>query len=320
MEKRSREFDILYLLEYQEEIKPKIFNFGLGYTLNGEMISIERIKEYENKLLEPVGKYSFPICSVCGSSALTLYFKCPSCGNRVLTKHDFIVHYECGHLAPVEAFSLDENGSAYICPKCKKKFNKIGIDYGMPGLGFKCESCNYITQYPQIEFECDKGHVLKLHDLNVTVITSYKINQYAANTYKEFFSVYEFLKESFNSYRLLKGERVEVEFFYRLRFGNGETQIIPLLINLKGNTIIVDYLPNVNDMVQWSRIIDRELLMPSSLTVIVTDEPVNERLLKIFNVERIRIIQKDKDWNSAKFAEYLLSLIGEKVLRVVEEA
>lgn len=286
------------------EIKPRIKNLGILYEINGIELTPEKIDKYkESDLLLPASRYSYPACSVCNSTALHIILECPTCKSSMLTKHDMMVHYECNHIAPAEEF---KHGDAlYACPKCRKQLSKVGIDYGRPGFGFRCEKCKFITQYPVIKVECDNGHTSNVYDLNMVIFEGYKVS----STANSLVGVYE---ELVTAAKILKAYDLKAELLYKVTGTSGVVHIIPLMINDAEMSIIIDYMPNPNDAVQWFKIITRSIDLPNLLSIVITDKPLDANILATFNASRIRILY-NKD--GLRISE----LIVREVLRMVED-
>jgi hypothetical protein len=48
-----------------------------------------------------------------------------------------------------------------------QELRRVGIDYGRPGLGFKCFSCHRVFQYPAIILSCEGGHDFKVDEVEL---------------------------------------------------------------------------------------------------------------------------------------------------------
>lgn len=289
------------------EIKPRIKNLGLLYEINGIEFTLEQMNEYKNdELLLPVSTYSYPACSVCNSTALNIIFECPSCKGSTLTKHDMMVHYECNHIATAEEFKPRSGDGMllYTCPKCKKPLSKVGIDYGRPGLGFRCKKCKFITQYPVIKVECDNAHVSNIYDLNMVMVEGYKVSSTASSLAV----VYE---ELVTAAKLLKGYGLEADVLCRVTGTSGAVHIIPFMLKDAGMNLIIDYIQNPNDAMQWFKIVTRSIDLPNTSTIVVIDKPIDTRILATFNAARIRILYNREGLK-------LSQLIVQEVLRMVE--
>ncbi|MEM4285612.1 MAG: hypothetical protein QW684_05355 [Candidatus Nitrosocaldus sp.] len=287
------------------EIKPRIKNLGLIYEINDMELTLEKINEYrENELLLPVSRYSYPACSTCNSTALHIIFECPTCKGRMLTKHDMIVHYECSYIAPADEFKSNYADVLYKCPKCGKQLSKVGIDYGRPGFGFRCEKCKFITQYPVIRVECDNGHTSNIYDLNMVIFEGYKVS----DTVNNLAGVYE---ELVTAAKMLKDYGLKADVLCKVTGASGAVHIIPFMLKDEMN-LIIDYIPNPNDAMQWFKIIARSIDLANALSIVVTDKPIDAHILTTFNTSRIRVIYN-------KDGLRLSELIVQEVLKMVED-
>lgn len=289
-----------------EEIRPKIKSMGLLYDIKGMELTPEQINEWrESELLLQVSRYSYPACNTCGSTALHIIFECPSCRSSMLTKHDIMVHYECSYTAPAEEFrAVSRSDMVHTCPRCGKQFRKVGIDYGRPGFGFRCERCRFITQYPAVKVVCSNDHVSNIYDLNMLMVEGYRVS----STANSLAAVYE---EMVTAAKMLKGHGVEADVLCKVTGTSGAVHIIPLMLKDSSISVMVDYMSRPNDMMQWFRIIARSVDLPDLSTIIVTDEPIDRHILATINTARLRVLYN-------KDGVRISQLIVQEVLRMVE--
>ena len=154
--------------------KPEL---GVCYKVDGVDVPAERIRRLAEKgLLDVTGVVSFGSCSQCGSMRLLTVVRCPSCREQALSKAELIVHYECGHLASINEVIIP-GSDQYRCPKCNKQMKRVGIDYGRPGLGFRCLSCHEVAQYPLVTLMCDQHHESKINEQELLVHPSYRLGR-----------------------------------------------------------------------------------------------------------------------------------------------
>lgn len=154
------------------EFNPSV---GLFYQVDGVEVPAIRMRRLAEKgLLELNGGATFGACSKCSSLNLTATFRCPSCKEQSLSKTDLVVHYDCGHLAPVSEV-FQEGVREYRCPSCHKEMKRVGIDYGRPGFGFICLSCRAVSQFPLLMMTCDKGHESKISEEEMILYPVYKV-------------------------------------------------------------------------------------------------------------------------------------------------
>jgi len=159
-----RQLELLNLMLKQgQEIRPHRVR-GIGIVYTGELTMREdRILSLVRRgFFRIKGHIAFPICPICGDVDLSLNVYCPNCNSQDLLKVDIVVHYECHYSDDISAFRRPEG---LTCPMCEKPLKVVGVDYGRPGISYKCNNCLNTFQLPLIESTCSKGHVLKLDEL-----------------------------------------------------------------------------------------------------------------------------------------------------------
>ncbi len=278
---------VLFRSLHDNMIKPTIKNLGVVYDVNGIELSKEQLSELEHEgLLVGSGYEYYPSCNVCNSMALTTLLLCPSCKSSMLEKHDLIVHYDCGSISSLQEI-VSSNG-IYKCSKCSKSFNRIGIDYGRPGYGFKCIRCNTITQFPLVSIICDKGHSLSPYDLNINKVKCYTLSSEA----KRFAKIYDELLHVKD--RLTRADSIYVDVLYKVKGLSGVEHIVALYIRYKDDiTITIDYIANASVM-DWFRIITKVMDIPNTLSIIITaDEDIESNILSLLNKYKIRLVTLD---------------------------
>lgn len=222
----------------KEPINP-IFRHGAGvvYEIEGVDLSFERIKTYEQeKLLSAAGAKPFPACPKCSSLLLSVQLNCPDCKKQSLARSEIMIHYECEYSGPVEEF-VSQKDAEYVCPKCSKTLKRVGIEYGKPGIGFKCRDCGRVFQYPLVNVACSNGHQSKLDELDLKPFPVYKVNdeiQGFADLADYFLAIQKSLARS----------GVEVEVLARVRGQSGVVHIIPLVVRTEKMQAVVDFILN----------------------------------------------------------------------------
>jgi len=160
-----KQLELLNLvLKEGQEVRPQHIR-GIGIVYNIGELTIR-----EDKLLSLIrrgffrikGHIAFPICPICGDVDLSLNVYCPNCNSQDLLKVDVVIHYECHYADDISAFRRPEG---LTCPVCEKTLKVVGVDYGRPGISYKCNNCTNVFQFPLIGFTCSKGHVLRLDEL-----------------------------------------------------------------------------------------------------------------------------------------------------------
>lgn len=152
-------------------------DLGITYRVDGVSVPADRIKRLaEKSLLDIAGVMSFACCPQCNSMRLLTMMKCPNCHKQTLSKSELVIHYECGHLAPLSEIMVPGTND-YVCSSCGKRMKRVGIDYGRPGLGFRCLSCGEVSQYPQLLLTCGHGHEFRIDEQELRVFPIYKLGK-----------------------------------------------------------------------------------------------------------------------------------------------
>jgi ribosomal protein L37AE/L43A len=227
-----------YAKKSKEPIDP-VFRHGAGvvYEIEGVDLSFERMKSYEHeKFLSAAGAKPFPVCSKCDSLLLSLQLNCPDCKKQSLARSEIMIHYECEYSAPVEEF-MSQKDSEYVCPKCSKTLKRVGIEYGKPGIGFKCRDCGRVFQYPLVNIACNNSHKSKLDELDLKPFPVYKVNdeiQGFADLADYFLAIQKALLKS----------NMEAQVLARMRGQSGVVHIMPLVIKTEKMQAVVDFILN----------------------------------------------------------------------------
>jgi len=273
---------------HDNTIKPTVKNIGLVYDANGVELSKEQLSELESEGLLVVSGYEYyPSCSICGSMALTTLLLCPSCKSSMLEKHDLIVHYDCNSILSLQ--DVVSSDGTYRCPKCSKRFNRIGIDYGRPGYGFKCVKCNTITQFPLVSIVCSNNHLLNPYDLNITKVKSYTLSIEA----KRFVKIYEELLHAKDALTKIYGN-IQVDILYKVRGISGVDHIVALYIRYKDNVVvIIDYIEDANS-IEWFKAIVKVMDIPNTIPIIITSRRVlDDKIPSLLDRYGIRLVILD---------------------------
>ena len=162
----------------QELVPAYRSDLGVVYKVGDIEVPADRVKALTQNegVLDVVGVISFATCPKCESLNLTVLMKCPNCGKQTLSKSEMVIHYECGHLAPLQEI-VKPNENIYTCPKCGKLMKRVGIDYGRPGLGFTCPECKQVSQYPLIKLLCERRHELKVDEPELRTFYVYRLGK-----------------------------------------------------------------------------------------------------------------------------------------------
>jgi hypothetical protein len=197
---------------------------GIVYELgSGFEVSYEKLRQSEKKgLIRGNGFLAFTACPKCENLNLQTQLFCPECKSQALLKSDLLIHYECQSTGPVEEFQSSlRNG--YYCQKCRKELKRVGIDYGNPGIGFKCSSCEKVFQFPLVLSRCDYGHSSRIDELDLKSYPKYTLGGNAKG-------LSTLLVECRNLKSELEKKSMKVKILATLRGASGATHVAPLLL------------------------------------------------------------------------------------------
>ena len=90
-------------------------------------------------------------CPSCGRMAYVIYLRCPECRDLQIAKGDALEHYSCGCIDFRSKF--DKGDGKFICPKCEKGVEAIGVDYRKVGSWYIC-SDNHSFGMPNSRLKC----------------------------------------------------------------------------------------------------------------------------------------------------------------------
>ncbi len=154
------------VLKPGQEIRPHyVRGIGIVYDIGELTIREDKIQSLIRRGFFRIKDYiAFPICPVCGDIDLSLNVYCPNCNSQDLQKVDIVIHYECHYSDDISVFRRPEG---LVCPICEKPLKVVGVDYGRPGISYRCNDCLNVFQFPLIEFRCSNGHLLRLDELAV---------------------------------------------------------------------------------------------------------------------------------------------------------
>lgn len=152
------------LLKPGEELRPEyVRGIGIVYRMGEFTIREERVLTLIRLGLFRIGGHvSFAICPVCGDFDLSVNLFCPNCNSQDLEKVDLVIHYECHYADDVSRFKTPKG---LFCPVCEKPLKVVGVDYGRPGISYRCGRCANVFQFPLFSLTCRAGHVLRLDEL-----------------------------------------------------------------------------------------------------------------------------------------------------------
>ena len=114
-----------------------------------EVDELENLKLHRIMRVDIANKTS--VCPYCGYYNLIFREVCPSCGSVRIRIVEFIHHYSCGYIGPVDEFI---KGDRLVCPKCHEELKHIGVDYDKPLEKYICDDCGARFLEPDIDVLC----------------------------------------------------------------------------------------------------------------------------------------------------------------------
>jgi hypothetical protein len=207
--------------EFRPLLKPEFG--GIVYSFGSVTVPYEKLRVSEKKgLLKSRGFTSFSICPECESLNLRTELACPDCKSRGIVKSDLMIHYECQNTGPIEEFQSNiRNG--YFCQKCRKELKRVGIDYGNPGIGFKCSNCEKVFQFPLVLSQCDANHVSKIDELELKGFPNYVVSKTAKG-------LSTLLIDTHVLQDLLGKNSIKSQILCQLRGASGANHVVPMLL------------------------------------------------------------------------------------------
>lgn len=260
---------------------------GIFYDLEGFNVTYEKLRVAENKgLLKASGSTSFSSCPKCQSHILQVQLVCPDCKFQSIIKSDLLIHYECQNSGPIAEFQSNGH-DGYFCRKCRKELKRVGIDYGNPGIGFKCSSCEKVFQFPLVLSHCDTGHVSKIDELDLKSYPNYVAGENARDLSKV-------LVDSRALHDILKRMNIRSEIMVQLKGASGTNHLVPLLLTVDGGRqVAVEFITDESDIEQ---IILQFLLKSADLEktrmIIISKSPeVAGQITQIVNPQKIKVLE-----------------------------
>ena len=275
---------LLALITHSEEknIRPSLKpGVGVVYEIGGVELQADKLKTLSEKgYLEQAGFLSFPTCPTCGDTQLTIEVRCPKCKSNMLEKGDMVIHYECNYIAPVEEFAKEIG--KYVCPRCGKTLKRVGIDYGRPGIGFKCANCGEVFQFPLYLVTCSNGHTSKLDEIDMKYFPIYRKGTQLENL-GYLLEIIETISESLT----IRGFKVKK--LSQITGVSSAKHIVPIFIE-SPQPLIVEFLTHESNLhYQLMQILVKS--MDLNAVVILVSRPELEATLKsILNPERVRLV------------------------------
>lgn len=266
-------------------IQPIQTSEGIAYEIEGIRIQPHRMQRlYERGLLEIKSTVSFVACPFCKGLNITINLVCPNCKSSSLIKSDFLIHYECGYIAPVQEFTKELD--KYVCPKCNKILKTVGIDYGKPGISFRCNDCLNIFQFPLVILKCGDNHKFKVDEADILNYPIYKFGKQIIYYSKLADILYG------SAMRLNSEKGLDALVLFPVVGMSGTKYVFPLVIKRDDELLaVVELLLDARDKDQ--RIIEllaKSVDLECKVYLIVLNDINITKFTRIINPERIKII------------------------------
>ncbi len=146
--------------------------------LGGEIEDLEYLKLHKIFTSEINNKTS--TCPFCEHYNLIFREVCPSCGSVRIKITEFIHHYVCGYVGPIDEFI---KGDKLVCPKCHDELKHIGVDYDKPLEQYICEDCGAKFIEPDIDVLCANcKKKMSPDDVNSEFVHTYYITPFGKLT------------------------------------------------------------------------------------------------------------------------------------------
>jgi hypothetical protein len=271
----------------EKELRPFLAQgMGIVYDLAGFHVTYEKIKIAEKKgFLKTAGSTSFSSCPKCQSHVLQVQLVCPDCKFQSIVKSDLLIHYDCQYSGPVEEFRSSLR-DGYFCRKCNKELKRVGIDYGNPGIGFKCSNCEKVFQFPVVLSYCDEGHSSKIDELDLRSYPNFVIGDNAPGLAKV-------LADSRALHGILQKSNIHSELTVQLAGASGTNHLIPLLVTTPaGDKVAVEFTPEEPDIEQ----IILQLLLKSAdlektrMVIISRSTDLVAQITQLVNPQKVRAV------------------------------
>ncbi|MEM0445044.1 MAG: hypothetical protein QXY54_03645 [Nitrososphaerota archaeon] len=280
--------DIVLLLlkeRVEQDLVPTIVpGSGVYYVVAGFHIPAERLLRGSQKGFFEVKRHlSFPSCGTCRSTSLILEILCPSCKTSDLTRIDLVVHYECGYMGSVEEFSTKSYGVVERCPKCGKTLKRVGIDYGRPGVGFRCQNCREIFQYPLVNVRCDGNHQTTLDKVN---LERYPVLSLSRESWRvsRFVDMLQIIENE-----LRKSLDLDVSILEMVRGRSGVPHLIHMLIRTSDKDVAVMVLDEQTEITEAMNVVSKNIDLGIHFIVLM-DERKAAELSRLLNPQYFTVI------------------------------
>lgn len=301
--------------QFQKELRPTLKPElgGIIYTLGENFeVTYDKLRLSEKKgLLKSTGSVSFSACPKCESVNLRAQLVCPECKSQTIFKSDLLIHYDCQTTAPIEEFhSALRDG--YYCKRCRKDLKRVGIDYGNPGIGFKCSSCDKVFQFPLVLSYCEAGHISKIDEMDLKSYPIYVLGENAK-------SLSTLLLETKSLRNVLEEKHIRSQVLCQLRGSSGSIHVVPLLLTSpSGEQFALDFIHGESqDDVEEAilqLILKNADLGKMKMLIIVNSAGSIERITPMINPEKVKILAVPADVSIAASLDLLSEQLVKELL------
>lgn len=274
--------------ELRPALKPELG--GIIYSLGENFeVTYDKLRLSEKKgLLKSNGSMSFSACPKCESVNLRAQLVCPECKSQTIFKSDLLIHYDCQTTAPIEEFhSALRDG--YYCKRCRKDLKRVGIDYGNPGIGFKCSSCEKVFQFPLVLSYCEVGHTSKIDEIDLKSYPVYVLGENAK-------SLSTLLLETRSLRNLLEEKNIHSQILCQLRGSSGSLHVVPLLLTPpSGEQFALDFIhgesqEGVEEAILQLLLKNADLGKMKMLIIVDGAASIQQRITPMINPEKVKIL------------------------------
>lgn len=113
-----------------------------GVRDGSEIYWLESLVEAGRMTKDPFA--SFCLCPNCRDFRVRIGEECRTCPGAHLKRVDLLHHYRCAWIAPETDFL---QGLQFVCPKCRRLLEQVGVDYDRPGRFYLCSVC--VRRFPE---------------------------------------------------------------------------------------------------------------------------------------------------------------------------
>ena len=154
------------------------FRYETVESVFDENVSPAKAEDFLERLchLEILRKSFFDTvsaCPVCGSTCITLHYRCPGCTSRHIIKTGLTEHIPCGNIDEKDKYI--QGHRMPTCPKCGARL--VEGEYRDMGLWYVCRECGERFEHPHLDVTCRKcDNKFKVETGIIREISKYALN------------------------------------------------------------------------------------------------------------------------------------------------